>query len=182
MAKRHIAFVAVFAVAALAFIGCDNAKETGRLIVTISSFNGGVPVQSDVVVDNGTDPAYVPEDLIPVTLTARAYNGLVTGNEHSQAVFDHYTVHWSRTDGGTALATRDELSDIYVSTDKDADATIRLTTWQDKTGPILSPLIGTSNQIAMRADITFYGHEVGNTKDVQFSVSVGVHFADEVNQ
>ena len=83
MSKRSIALVAV---ALLAMAACDDAPESGRTVVSISSFNQGAPVQSDVVVDNGTDPAYVAEDIIPATFVARPYNDLVTGTSHSQVV------------------------------------------------------------------------------------------------
>ncbi|HXV13762.1 MAG TPA: hypothetical protein VEC56_06110 [Candidatus Krumholzibacteria bacterium] len=180
MAKRYIALVAVLAVMAL--VACDDAPESGRTIVSIQDFNLGTPVQSDVVVDNGTDPAYISEDLIPVTFTARPYNAFITGTTHNQVVIESYHVVWTRTDGGTGtLATRDEASSIYVSVGDETEAFIRLVTWGDKAGPVLSPLIGSANQISMRADVTFTGREVGTEEEIELSASVSVNFSDAVN-
>ena len=179
MAKRSIAFVTV---ALLALAACDDAPESGRTIVSIQDFNSGAPVQSDVLVDNGTDPAYVPEDIIPVTFIARPYNNLITGTTHSQVVVESYHIVWTRTDGGTgALPTRDEASSIYLTVGEETEAFIRLVTWGDKNGAILSPLVGSPNQVGMRADITFLAREVGTEEEIEFAASVSVNFADAVN-
>ncbi len=179
MAKR---FIAVLTVALLALTACDDAPESGRTTVYVQEFNGGSPVQSDVVVDDGTNPAYVAEDLVPVTFAARPFNDFITGGSHTQVVIENYHVVWTRTDGGTgALATRDEASYIYVDIGEPVDAFIRLVTWGDKSGPILSPLIGSPGQIGMRADITFFGRIVGTESEVEFATSTSVNFADAVN-
>ncbi len=180
MAKRHFALV-VLAVAALTFVSCDDAPETGRSIVTILNFNNGTPVQSDVLFDDGTS-SYIPEDLVPIELTARPYNKFITGVEHANIVVERYHIRWTRTDGGTGnLPERDEASHITIMWNTKTDAAIRLTTWQDKTGPVLSPLVGTSNTIGMRADITFFAREVGTTAEIEFATSISVNFADAVN-
>jgi hypothetical protein len=180
MAKRNIALVA--ALALMALLACDDAPESGRTIVSIQDFNLGNPVQSDVVVDNGTDPAYVAEDLIPVTFTARPYNAFITGTTHNQVIIESYRVVWTRTDGGTGtLATRTEASSIYVTVGDETEAFIRLVTWGDKSGPVLSPLIGSASQVSMRADVTFIGREVGTEEEIELSASVSVNFADAVN-
>ncbi|MCI0452310.1 MAG: hypothetical protein L0Z51_07950 [Candidatus Latescibacteria bacterium] len=180
MAKRNIASVAVLAL--LALVACDDAPESGRTIVSIQEFNLGTPVQSDVEVNNGTDPPYIAEDLIPVTFTARPYNAFITGTTHNQVVIESYTVVWTRTDGGTGtLATRNEASSIYVTVGEETEAFIRLVTWGDKAGPVLLPLVGGSGQISMRADVTFIGREVGTEEEIELSASVSVNFADAVN-
>ena len=179
MSKRSIALLTV---ALLAMAACDDAPESGRTVVSISNFNQGAPVQSDVVVDNGTDPAYVAEDIVPAVFVARPYNELVTGTSHSQVVIESYHIDWTRTDGGTgALASRDEASSIYITVGEDTDALIRLVTWGDKSGPVLSGLIGSPNQVSMRADITFQGREVGTTEEFEIKTSVSVNFSDAVN-
>jgi hypothetical protein len=180
MTKRIIASLA--ALATLALSACDDAPESGRILLSIVEFNLGLPVESDVVVDDGVNPAYVPEDLVPVTLAARPYNKFVTGTAHNQVVIDSYHIDWTRTDGGSgALPSRDESSSIYVQVGEETDATIRLVTWQDKNGPVLSPLVGTANSIGMRADITFTGHEVGTEEEVTLKTSVSANFSDAVN-
>jgi hypothetical protein len=180
MAKRYLACVAALAVLALG--ACDDSPESGRSLVSVTSFNGGTPVQSDVLVDNGTDPAYIPEDLIMASFIARPYNRFITGTTHNQIVIESYHVVWTRTDGGTGtLATRDEASSIYVTYGEETEAFIRLTTWADKTGAVLAPLVGTSTQVTMRADVTFTGREVGTEEEIEFATSVSVNFADIVN-
>lgn len=179
MAKRSIALVTV---ALLALAACDDAPESGRTLVSIQEFNAGNPVQSDVVVDDGTNPAYVSEDLIPVMFVARPYNKFITGTAHNQIIVERYHVEWTRTDGGTgALESRDEASSIYVTVGDETEAFIRLVTWGDKSGPVLSPLIGSPNQVAMRADVTFFAREVGTEAEIEFAASVSVNFADAVN-
>lgn len=181
MVKRYIT-LAVLAVIALAGVACDDPAEQGRLIVDIVSINEGFPVQSDVLYDNGTDPAYIPEDIIPVVLTGRPYNEFITGNLHHQVIVEKYTITWTRTDGGSGvLATRTENSHIVVSVVDEVEAAIRLTTWADKTGPVLSPLVATSNTITMRADIRFTGRELATEKEVEFVASISVNFADAAN-
>jgi hypothetical protein len=180
MAKRYIAIVA--ALTTLVLAACDDAPESGRTIVSVTSLNAGNPVQSDVVIDNGTDPAYVTEDLIPVTFEARHYNDFITGTTHNQVIFDSYHVDWTRTDGGTgSLPSRDEACSIFVIVGDESSASIRLVTWADKNGPVLSPLVASPNQVGMRADITFTGHEVGTTEEIEVKTSASVNFADAVN-
>lgn len=182
MVKRNIA-LALFVVVALSMVACDDPVESGRSILDIKDFNEGFPVQSDVLFDNLTDPPYVPEDLIPVVFTARPYNEFITGSEHFQLIIEEYSVTWTRTDGGSgALATRTESSHIVVGVGGETNAAIRLTTWADKTGPVLSPLVGTANSVAMRADIVFKGREMGTEKEIEAAASVSVNFADAVNE
>lgn len=182
MVKHNIA-VAAFAIAGLLMVACDDSPETGRTIVSVENFNGGAPVESDVVVDNGTDPPYVAEDLVPVTFTSRYYNDkFITGEVRDEIIVTSYKISWERTDGGSgALATHTEEAHIAVPNDTPTDATIRLITWDDKSGPVLSPLMGSANQITMRATIEFFGRELGTEHEIEFRASVSVHFADVVN-
>lgn len=184
MVKRNITLAVLVAVA-LAGVACDDPAEEGRMIVDIQEINGGMPVQSDVLYDDLSDPAdvpYIPEDLIPIVLSARPYNDFITGNTHHQIIVEQYTVTWTRTDGGAGtLPTRTEASHIVIGVGGETEAAIRLTTWADKAGPVLSPLIATSNTVLMRADIAFEGREMGTEKDVQFSASISVNFADAAN-
>jgi hypothetical protein len=181
MVKRNMALAALFVVA-LAFVACDDPAEKGRNIVDIKDFNGGMPVQSDVLYNNLVDPPYIPEDLIPVSFSARPYNDFITGNTHNQIIIDDYTITWTRSDGGSVLPTRTESSHIVISVGSATDAAIRLTTWADKTGPILSPLVGTSNSITMQANIRFTGREMGTEKEVEAVAAVSVNFADTANE
>ncbi len=167
MLKRNIALAALFMVV-LGLVACDDPAEKGRAIVEITEVNAGSPVASS---------ASTGEDLIPIVFTARPYNDYITGSEHSQIIIEKYSIIWTRTDGGTGnLATRSEQSHITVTVDKSTDAFIRLTTLADKNNPVLSSLVGTSNQITMRADIRFTGREIGTDKEVECATSLTVIF------
>ncbi|HEX5131148.1 MAG TPA: hypothetical protein VFX92_01530 [Candidatus Krumholzibacteria bacterium] len=176
MRKRHFAFAA-FAVLVLGLVACDDAPESGRLTASVVSFNNGSPVESDV-----SDGGVVYEDLIPVSFTARPYSEFVTvvdGGPHSEMIVESYRIVWTRVDGGSGvLATRTENTHVYMQVGDITGSAVRLVTWDDKTGSVLAPLVGTTNQIMMRADITFTGREVGTEEEIEFMASINVHFAD----
>lgn len=181
MVKRNIALEALFLLA-LGVSACDDPAEEGRVIVDIKEINDGFPVQSDVLFDDGTNPAYVPEDIIPIVLSGRPYNDFITGNTHFQIIVEQYTITWTRVDGGTGtLATRTENAHMVIPVGDKFEGAIRLTRWEDKTGPVLSPLVNTLNSITMRADIAFEGREMGTEKKVKFAASLTVNFADVGN-
>ncbi len=178
MVKRSLTALTI---ALLAVTACDDAPESGRTIVSIQDFNSGAPLQSDVQFNDGTD-TYVAEDIVPVTFTARPYNSFVTGTAHSQVIIESYRVVWTRTDGGSGtLPTRDEAASSLVTVGDETEAFIRMVSWGEKNDPLLSALIGSGNVVAMRADVTFVGREVGTEEEIELAASISVNFADAVN-
>ncbi|HEU4364088.1 MAG TPA: hypothetical protein VFT13_01350 [Candidatus Krumholzibacteria bacterium] len=175
MRKRFVAFAAL-AVVALAVAACDDAPESGRATIVVTNINNGSPLESDVSTDS-----LVYEDLVPVSFLSRPYNQFITA-PRGDAIIEKYRIEWARTDGGTGtLATREEITSIFVPVDGTASGVIRLVSWQDKSGPVLGPLVGTNNVIAMTATITFFAREVGTEHDIETQAVVGVHFADTAN-
>lgn len=176
MRKRHIAFAA-FAVLVLGIVSCDDAPESGRAVVVVTSINNGSPLESDV-----SDGGVVYEDLIPVAFVSRPYNEFITA-PRGDAIIEKYKIEWTRTDGGTGtLETREEITNIYVPTGvlESTGGVIRLVSWADKSGPVLAPLVGTNNVIAMSATITFFAREVGTEHEIECQAVVSVHFADTI--
>jgi hypothetical protein len=179
MFKRHLALI-ILAVFALAFVACDDAPQEGRATVTVRNVNDGAPIESDVLFDDGTS-AYITEDLVVFEFISRPYNDYIVG-PRGDAILERYTVDWVRTDGGSGtLESREEATSLYLSADNEAITQIRVVSWADKAGPLLSPLVGSGGQVQMRADITFYFREVGTEHEITTKASVSVHFADVVN-
>jgi hypothetical protein len=171
MHKRNLVWAAL-ALAAVGFVACDDAPEEGRAIIA-ASVNAGNPIESDV--DTG---GLVFEDFIPVAYTSRAYNDYITA-PRGDVVVESYRIVWERTDGGSGtLGTREETLNLYLPLNGDVTHSIRLVTWADKTGPVLSALVGTGNTIGMRANIEFTAREVGTEHEVKTAASASVNFAD----
>ena len=173
MRKRHTAFAA-FAVLVLGLVACDDAPESGRATIIVTNINNGSPLESDVLTGG-----LVYEDLVPVSFISRPYNQFITA-PRGDAIVEKYRIEWTRTDGGSGtLETREEITNIFVPLDDEpTGGVIRLVSWDDKSGPVLAPLVGTSNQIAMTATITFFAREVGTEHDIECQAIVSVHFAD----
>jgi hypothetical protein len=171
MHKRQLVWAAL-ALAALAFVGCDDAPEDGRATVAVT-LNGGAPIESDV-----SDAGVVFEDFITASFFSRAYNAFVTP-PRGDIIIESYRVVWERTDGGTGtLASREETLNLFVPLGSSVTTSIRLVTWADKTGPVLSPLVGSLNTITMSARIEFTAREVGTESEVKTAASASVNFAD----
>ncbi len=174
MRKRHLAYAA-FALLALGLTACDDVPESGRAVIVVDNINNGSPIESDV-----SDGGIIYEDLIPVSFVSRAYNEFIRA-PRGDAVIERYRIVWTRTDGGTGtLATREEITNIFVPVNDVAGGVIRLVSWADKDGALLSALEGTTNQIMMRATITFFAREAGTEHEIEFQASAGVHFADTI--
>lgn len=172
MRKRHLAFAA-FSVLLLGLVSCNNAPESGTAVIVADQINDNSPVESDV-----STGGIIYEDLVPVTFESRAFSQYITA-PRGNAIVESYTVSWTRTDGGSGtLPSHTEETNIFVPVDDSTPGTIRLVTWADKTNPLLSSLVGTTNQVTMRATIAFTAREEGTEKDIKFQAAVSVHFAD----
>ena len=173
MRKRHYVWAAL-ALAALGFVGCDDAPEEGRSTIAVT-LNGGVPLESDV-----SDGGIIFEDLIDAAFVSRAFNKFITA-PRGDVIVESYRITWERTDGGTGvLPPREETVNLYLPLEDPTITSIRLVTWQDKTGPILSPLVGTLNVVGMRCTVEFTARELGTESEVKTKASVSVNFADTV--
>jgi hypothetical protein len=163
MLKRHFAFIAL-AIAALTLVACDDAPESGRAIVAVSNINGGNPVTSSV--------SLAADDVVPMEFRFRPYNMFNTITEaapHGDIIIEHYTVTWTRTDGGTALPSRQETTSIFLSVYEPATSGVRLVTAAEK-GSV------TGVPVVMEAHIEFTAREMGTEEEIKFSTHFSVSF------
>ncbi len=171
MHKRHTTWAAI-AIASLALVSCEDAPEEGRAIIAVT-LNAGNPIESDV-----TDAGVIFEDLITTAFESRTYNAFIT-SPRGDVIIESYRIVWERTDGGSGtLATREETLNLFLPIGQPTTASIRLVSWQDKTGPILAPLAGTMNTVTMRATIEFTAREPGTESEIETAASATVNFAD----
>ncbi|HEU4930033.1 MAG TPA: hypothetical protein VFU38_09390 [Candidatus Krumholzibacteria bacterium] len=176
MHKRHIASAALVLLAAMGFVGCDDAPEEGRVTVGVT-LNGGAPLESDV-----SDAGVVFEDFVDADFFLRPYNNFITA-PRGDVIVESYRVTWERTDGGSGtLSPREETINLYLPIDATMPigSVIRLVTWDDKTGTILAPLVGTTNTVEMRVTVEFTCREPATDSEIKTSASASVHFADTV--
>ena len=174
MHKRHIASAALLLFAAIGFVGCDDAPEEGRALITVT-MNDGAPIESDV-----SDGGVVFEDFIPVDFLSRPFNSFITA-PRGDVIVETYRVTWERTDGGSGtLSPREETLNLYVPLESSTGTVIRLVTWDDKSSAILAPLVGTVNVVTMRVTVEFTCREPGTESETKTSASATVKFADTV--
>jgi hypothetical protein len=160
MLKRHVVFIALAAVA-LAAVGCDDAPESGRAVVAVSSINGGNPVSSSV--SSGVD------DVVPMEFRFRPYNTFLDISEaapHGDVIVERYTVTWS----SGAIASREEITSFFLSVYEPAIYGVRLVAASEK-GAVAA---GTS----LVAHIDFVAREMGNDATSEFSTEVTVSFTN----
>lgn len=173
MHTRHYVWAAL-ALAAFGLVGCDDAPEDGRATIAVT-LNSGSPIESDV-----SDGGVVFEDLIPASFFSRAFNAYIT-SPRGDVVIEKYRITWERTDGGSGvLAPREETVNIFVPLGTTVSTSIRLVTWEDKSGPVLGPLVNSLNTVGMRATVEFTCRELGTESEVKTSASASVNFADTV--
>lgn len=174
MHKRHIASAALLLFAAIGFVGCDDAPEEGRATVAVTLNDGG-PIESDV-----SDGGVIFEDFIPADFFSRPYNEFITA-PRGDVIIESYRVTWERTDGGSGtLSPREETLNVYLPINNTVSTAVRLVTWDDKTGSILAPLVGTTNTVTMKVTVEFTCRELGTESEVKTGASATVHFADTV--
>ncbi len=174
MHKRHIASAALLLFAAIGFVGCDDAPEEGRATIVVT-LNGGSPIESDVSADS-----LVFEDFVPVDFFSRAFNEFITA-PRGDVIIETYRVTWERTDGGSGtLSPREESLNLYLPLNGSVSTTIRLVTWDDKSGPVLGPILGTNNIVTMKVTVEFTCREPGTESETKTSASATVKFADTV--
>ena len=174
MHKRHIASAALLLLAAIGFVGCDDAPEEGRALIAVT-MNGGAPIESDVSADS-----LVFEDFVPVEFFSRAFNEFITA-PRGDVIIETYRVTWERTDGGSGtLPPREESLNLYLPLNESVSTTIRLVTWGDKSGPVLGPILGTNSIVTMKVTVEFTCREVGTEAETKTTASATVTFADTV--
>ena len=166
MLKRHLALV-VLALAAIFATGCDDSPESGRAIAAVSDINGGSPV--DISVSSGAT------DDVSMIFRWRPYNdldGVISeATPHGDIIIEHYRLTWTRSDGGTVIAPREEETSIFVPVYDLVPGAVRLVTAQEKAGVAPVP-------VNMTVHIDFNAREMGTEHKIEFSTSFTVHFVN----
>lgn len=177
---KRLMFVAAAMLVVLSFVGCDTNKEQQRSVLTVSSVNCNAPAYGDVQDDTG---GFSPT-LIPVEISNRPYNQFVTtapDQPHGDFLVTSYRVSWETLDGQAVLPDRVEYTGFNVPSGEVTTAFVLLVSLTEKeNNPVLTALQGGGTR-AMRAIVTFYGHEVGTERDGEVDGSVSVQFANFVD-
>jgi hypothetical protein len=200
MLKRFLSFIAIAGVGLGLVAGCDNTGEQQRSVVVVRQVNQGAPVIVDVLEqgdslfqDDGITPIthddFITQDWLVVEMQNVPYNPLVTtepGLPHGDFVVTDYEIVWTRTDGGSEkLPTFRGNTSQVIPSGGDAVFAILLVTFDDKRLPVLNDLnymspVAAGDEIHMRADITFEGHEVGTERETEIKTTVSAAFVDLV--
>ena len=164
--------------AAIVFTGCDSDNpEQNRSVVSIESLNGNVaPVTADILTNGSIFP-----EVITVVFRNRPYNRMIItrpDDPYGTYVFTRYTVEWTSSDGsGATLPMYEADLGLTVETEQLPSAEIIIVPWENKANPPIST-IPPATQVNMNAKITFYGHEVGTSRETTTIANIGVIFAD----
>ncbi|MEJ2721525.1 MAG: hypothetical protein P8181_10365 [bacterium] len=204
MNRKPLFFVLLVAVFAVVVGSCDNESEENRAVVIVSSINDNVPFFSDVL-DQGdtlyvgstpyTVDDFIREDWVPVTFYNRPYSPINTtgpGRPLSDFLITRYRVEWVRADGGPAdevPPTYNGATSIQVPSNSYVTGAVLLVPFEVKNMPFMQ-LINYLNpasqggrwpdEYLMIANITFWGHEVGSSREWSLGASITCNFADPV--
>ena len=199
MSGRKITFIAllVVLVAGAAFIGCDeDSNYDQRTVLYVSSMNEDKPFLSDVLnqgdslfyddeVTYKVSDDFIEEDWLKVEFHNKPYNGILDPGSGSLGDFlvTGYDVSFVPM-GGSDIPVQgfSGTMSTLVPAESHVEAYILLVPFAAK---LLSPLVDmqyTSNEILANAIVEFHGHEVQTDRDVEFSASVVVGFADPLSE
>jgi hypothetical protein len=199
MLKRFLAFAAIVGVVLGVMAGCDNSGEQQRSVVVVRNVNGGAPVvvdvyeQGDDVYEPGTTNPIETDDFVPqawlvVEFENSPYNTLVMtepGAPHGDFLIDSYQIQWTRIDGGSmTIPPRTGSTSLVIPSGDWRAVAILLVNYDEMRLPVLFNIrynqVAAGDEVMMRADITFTGHEVGTERETEIPLSVSVSFADLV--
>jgi hypothetical protein len=149
------------------------------------SINEDTPLAADVYHNGddemfGTADDFIPEDWIPVVFRARRGSRITNDSYFGRFLVTHYTVLWSRTDGGTALPAAMDVTgamNLEVLVSKEAGAAVLVVPFINKTIPEIAPLVG-GGEIRAIAHFTFYGYEAISGAEQEISASLAVNFGN----
>jgi hypothetical protein len=194
-AKRLIALATIACWAFLA-IGCADDSST-RSVVTVVSINGNKPLQSDVRNwgENPLDASddMITDDVVEVTMSNFAHDSalwLRPGEPFGDVVFKSYKVTFIRPDNhGPAPASFTGAMYLKVpsSQQNPTDYTpptgyILLVPGRMKTTDPLDELAYSTDEINVSAYVEFFGTETTSDDPVKATATIGVSFADYVDQ
>jgi hypothetical protein len=192
MKRKLTAFAVIIGIFAIFVASCDNESEENRAVVIVSSINDNAPFFSDVIEQGDTIYVgglpytvddFIAEDYVPVTFYNRPYNDFTTtspGGPLSDFLITRYRVEWRRADGsdGEVPARYDGATSVQVPSNTFVTAAFLLVPFQAKNSPLLMPLRYSPDEILAIARLTFWGHEVGSTREWSVAAELSVNFGD----
>lgn len=200
MIRKYFALTAMMAML-LVVVSCDSEPEQNRSVVSIASFNENVSLISDTweqgkeMFDESTGAPilyddHIRADLVPVLFHNRPYaNNLIftePSAPHGDFLITRYRVEWVSVNGGPTLPTYNGGISVQVPTGEFVEAYVMIVDFQDKATPPLSDLCyvcaNAGGEILMQANVTFWGHEIGTTRETTVEASIGVVFVDLVQE
>ena len=200
MSRRKLttfALMSLLTIGALV-VGCDESNYDQRTVVYVSNINDGAPYFSDVlnqgdsIYYTDTDSIksiddYVEEDWIKVQIHNKPYSSLVDAGGSSLGDFlvTGYDVEFVRKDGGpTPVPPFSGETSILVPCNTLVEAVILFVPFSAKNDPtlVLYSLHYTGLEIMSYAHITFHGHEVQTTCNIDFSAGISVNFGDPLGK
>ncbi len=183
MGKNFIALLALL-IASVAIVGCDANGDQQRTRVVVTSLNENTPVVSDPWFEGDLttgDGAGVYEDIILVQFASAPYSAGVTSTNGRDFLITGYRVRWVRTDGGAeTLPDYNGSLNTLLPLNSEAAAFITLVTFNNKSEPFISDLRTNGAELFFRADITFFGREVGSDREQEIAASLSVNFVDVI--
>ena len=201
MNRKITVFMGLLGIFVVLLGSCNNDSEENRSVVIVSAMNGNAPFFSDVL-DQGdtlyvggvpfTQDDFVQEDWIPVTFFNRPFNSIGTtgpGAPLSDFLITRYQVEYSRVGGtGTPLTsvptTYMGAMSAQVPSNSFVTTVIVLVPFEEKNAVLLSNInylnVGFPSEIQTIATVTFWGHEVGTSREWSFQGQLSVNFADPV--
>jgi len=181
----------------VAVSGCSNHddNEWERLVCEVEVINGGEPLLSayaDVGNDNtpGTEDDVLPIDWVPVTFRARPYSSAIYLPEDGPQSWFHVTSYdlvWHPIADAPAGLTDHNivggLCDAVVPVGDDATVSVLIADRVLKEEPWFRDLlIDSTHSFTANCELTFHGHETGNSRQVDIPAGLVVTFFGYISE
>lgn len=191
MKTRVLTMTLMTALILVAASGCSNheGNEWERLVCEVESVNEGAPLLSayaEVGSDNiaGTVDDILPVDWVPVVFRARPYSSAIILPEDGAQSWFHvtsYDLTWHPMGNAPAALTdyniTGGLCDVVVPVGDDAVVSVLVADRVMKEEPWFVALANDPGQsFTANCELTFYGHESGNTREVIVPAGLVVTF------
>lgn len=181
----------------VALSGCANpdSNEWERLVCEVEQINDGTPLLSayaDVGNDNiaGTEDDVLTVDWVPVIFRARPYNmGMILPEDSPYSSFQvtSYDLTWHPIANAPAGLTDHNITgglmDVLVPVYNDAAGSVLIADRVLKEEPWFLDLINIpGHSFTANCELTFYGHETGNSRQVSIPGGFMVTFYGYVSE
>ena len=181
MKTRVLIMTLMTATILVALTGCSNhdGNEWERLVCEVESVNGGSPLLSayaEIGNDNvaGTSDDVYTVDWVPVVFRARPYSSSIYLPEDGVQSWFHvtsYDLTWTPLGNAPATLTDHNivggLVDVRVPVNEDAAGSVLIADRVLKDQPwFITELAVNGSSFTANCQLTFYGHESGNSREV----------------